>query len=258
MLEPLILYLYIALSIYVGSSDYIEPIDLKRLLRIWLNRIDTKPVTCRTGPKVPFAVTRHICPHGNFNGMKIVTSFKCIFELIVPKLSVNVGNHNSQDCHKNRSPSPVWNFGFTAPQYSDKSWSNLPLKCHIFPNSFSLATHTEDSVLSARSSDSCYSGFVWNQFPRVGIDNINQSRHHCTSVFASLVLCHNPRYQVYRITNTCLEPRSNRSQHKSNEAQVHSKSSGIQWLLYDVITTLVNRVFMLRRKKKNRSQQYLL
>ena len=63
VLEPLILYLYIALSIYVGSSlvsYYIEPLGLKRLLRLWLNRIDTKPVTCRKGPKVPFAVTRHI------------------------------------------------------------------------------------------------------------------------------------------------------------------------------------------------------
>ena len=37
---------------------------MKRLLRLWLNRIDTKPVTCSKSPKVPFAVTRHIfsCP----------------------------------------------------------------------------------------------------------------------------------------------------------------------------------------------------
>ena len=36
-----------------------------------------------------------------FNGMKIVTVFKCIFEETVPKLSVNFGNHISQDSHKN-------------------------------------------------------------------------------------------------------------------------------------------------------------
>ena len=32
-----------------------------------------------------------------------------------------------------------------------------------------LVTHTEDTVLPARSSDSCSRGFVWNQLPRVGI-----------------------------------------------------------------------------------------
>ena len=39
---------------------------------------------------------------------------------------------------------------------------------------------------------------------------------------------------------TCLEPRSNRSQHKTNGALVHSSSSLIQLLLYDVITSLAN------------------
>ena len=39
--------------------------------------------------------------------MKIITNFKCIFEEIVPKLSVNFGNHNLQDSHKNQYPSPV-------------------------------------------------------------------------------------------------------------------------------------------------------
>ena len=66
-----------------------------------------------------------------FNGIKIVTAFKYIFEETMPKLSVNFENHVSQDSHKNQYPGPVCNFGFTAPQYSDKYWSNLPLKCHI-------------------------------------------------------------------------------------------------------------------------------
>ena len=47
------------------------------------------------------------------NKIEIVTAFKCIFEEAVPKLLVNFGNHNSRDSHNNRSPSPVWNFGFT-------------------------------------------------------------------------------------------------------------------------------------------------
>ena len=38
----------------------------------------------------------------------------------------------------------------------------------------------------------------------------------------------------------CLEPRLNRPQHKTNGALVHSNSSMIQLLLYDVITTLAN------------------
>ena len=51
-----------------------------------------------------------------FNGTKIVTAFKCIFEEIIPKLSVNFGNHISQDSHKKKYRGPVCNFGFTEPQ----------------------------------------------------------------------------------------------------------------------------------------------
>ena len=43
-----------------------------------------------------------------------------MFEETVPKLSVNFGNRNSQDTHKNQYPGPVLNFGLTKPQYSDK------------------------------------------------------------------------------------------------------------------------------------------
>ena len=67
-LEPLILYVYIALSTGVGSqlTSDIEPPDLKRLLHAYdwmvLNTY-TQPVTRSKSPtcKVPFAVTRHIC-----------------------------------------------------------------------------------------------------------------------------------------------------------------------------------------------------
>ena len=55
-----------------------------------------------------------------------------LVEETVQKLSVNIGNYITQDSHKNQYPGPVCNFGSTAPQYSDKCWSNLPLKCRIF------------------------------------------------------------------------------------------------------------------------------
>ena len=105
--------------------------------------------------------TRHFSPRYS-NGIKVGTAFKRIFEEIVSKLSVNFGNRNSQDSHKNWYPNPVLNFGFTEPKYSDKCCSNLPLKCHIFTIG---NTHSR----SARSPDLCFSGFVWNQLPRVGI-----------------------------------------------------------------------------------------
>ena len=101
----------------------------------------------------------------HFNGIKIVTAFKCIFEETMPKLSVDFGNHISQDSYKNQYPSPVCNFSFTAPQYGDKCWSNLPPKCHIF-----LIGNTQVTVSPARSSDSCSDRFVWNQLPRVAVE----------------------------------------------------------------------------------------
>ena len=68
---------------------------------------------------VPTKLFGDFVPHF-FSGMKIVTAFKCIFEETKPKLSVNFGNLNSQDFHKNQYPSPICNFGFTEPQYSEK------------------------------------------------------------------------------------------------------------------------------------------
>ena len=68
--------------------------------------------------------TYHFSPR-YFNGIKIVTALKCIFEETMPKLSVNFGNHISQDSHKNQYPGPVCNFGSAAPQYGDECWSNL-------------------------------------------------------------------------------------------------------------------------------------
>ena len=77
--------------------------------------------------------TYHFSPR-YFDGIKIVTAFKYIFKETMPKLSVNFGNHVSQDSHRNKYPGSGCNFGFTVPlsQYSDNWWSNLLLKCHIF------------------------------------------------------------------------------------------------------------------------------
>ena len=101
--------------------------------------------------------TYHFSPR-YFNGIKMVTYFKCIFEEIMPKLSVNFVNHISLDSHKNQYPFPVCNFGFTVSQYSDKCWLDLPLLCRIFL----FWKHTEITRSPARSSDSCSGWFVWN------------------------------------------------------------------------------------------------
>ena len=53
------------------------------------------------------------------SGIKNETTFKRELEKAVPKLSVNSGNCNSLDSHKNQYPEPVLNFGFTKPQNSD-------------------------------------------------------------------------------------------------------------------------------------------
>ena len=56
------------------------------------------------------------------------------FWRMMPKFSVNLEIIS----HKNQYPIPICNFGFNEPQYSDKCWSNLLLKCHIF---FTCNTH---------------------------------------------------------------------------------------------------------------------
>ena len=109
--------------------------------------------------------TRHFSPCC-FNGIKIGTAFKCIFEETVPKLSVNGGNRNSQDSHKNQYPGLRLSWISVLRNHNTVNvdqiyrWSAISLP---------LVTHTEGTVLPARSFDSCSSGFVWNQLPRVGI-----------------------------------------------------------------------------------------
>ena len=96
--------------------------------------------------------TYHFSPR-YFNGIKIATAFKYIFKDTMPKLSVNFGNHISQDSHKNQYPGPICNFGFTASLYGDKCWSNLPLQCRIFRIDNTLRSEVTGSPV--RSSDSC-------------------------------------------------------------------------------------------------------
>ena len=87
-------------------------------------------------------------------------TLKCIFEETMPKLSVNFGNHISQDSHKNQYPGTICNFGFTELQYSNISWSDfdsgMPYLSFLIGN-----THRSN----ARSSDSRSGWFVWNQLP---------------------------------------------------------------------------------------------
>ena len=59
-------------------------------------------------------------------------------------------------------------------------------------------------------------------------------------VFASEVICHYPPLPSTGSHFTCFEAQSNQSQHKTNGVLVHSNSSVIQLLLYDIITLLAN------------------
>ena len=124
--------------------------------------------------------TYHFSPR-YFNGIKIVTAFKCTFEETMSKLSVNFGNHISQDSHKNQYPCPVCNFGFTASHYSENCWSNLPLKCRIF-----LIGNTQRKycitcaiirfmfwLVCLEPATTCW---YWS---------IIKWRHHCTSIWGS-------------------------------------------------------------------------
>ena len=91
------------------------------------------------------------------------------------KKSVNLDI--SQDSHKNQYPSPICNFGSFEPQYSDKCWSNLLLKCH----NFSLVTHTVVAVLPAWSSDSSVWLVCVEPVTMCWCDSIIKWHHHFTS-----------------------------------------------------------------------------
>ena len=86
----------------------------------------------------------------------------------VLKLSVNFGNHISQD-----SQEPICNFGFTDSQYSATCWSNLPLKCCIF-----LMGNTRRS-----NSITWSSWFCMGPVTTCWYDSIIKWRHRWTSVY---------------------------------------------------------------------------
>ena len=110
----------------------------------------------------------------------------------MPKLTVNFGNPISKDSHKNQYPNPICNFGFTAPQYSDKCWLNLP-KCLIF---LIGNTHRSFSITCA---------ITWLMLRLVCLEPVTTCRcgsilnwcHHCTSIVwwrkSSKLLCNSQR-----------------------------------------------------------------
>ena len=74
-----------------------------------------------------------------FNGIRIATAVKCIFEGTMPKLAVNFGNHISQlDSHKNQYPGPVCNFCLL----HHNTVTNGDQICRCSNLSLSLITHT--------------------------------------------------------------------------------------------------------------------
>ena len=79
-----------------------------------------------------------------FNGIKIVTAFKCYFKETMPKLSVNFGNHNSQ--HLTRTDLQARSGISVLRNHS--TVTNLDQNCRWSAICFPLVTHTEDTVLS--------------------------------------------------------------------------------------------------------------
>ena len=118
--------------------------------------------------------TYHFSPR-YFKGIRIETALKCsIFEETMPKLSVNFGNHYLTRL----SQETTCNFGLTAPQYSDKCWSNLPQKCRMF---LIGNTHWSYRITCA---------ITWFMVWLVCLEPVTMCwcrsiinwRHHCTSV----------------------------------------------------------------------------
>ena len=69
-------------------------------------------------------------------------------------------NRKSQDSHKNQYHSPVLGFGFQ----NHNTVAIVDQICRWSAISLPLVTHTEDTVLPARSSDSCSSGLVLTSY----------------------------------------------------------------------------------------------
>ena len=82
----------------------------------------------------------------------------------MPKLSVDFGDHISEDSHKNQYPSP----SVILVLLHHNTVTNVDQIYRCCDVSFSLVTHTQESP--ARSSDSCSGWFVWNRLPRVGFE----------------------------------------------------------------------------------------
>ena len=122
-----------------------------------------------------------IFPLCYFNGIKNFNCFQMYIWRTVPKLSVNFGNHNRKTLTRiDLQARP----GILVLQ-NHNTVTNVDQICRRSAISFPFIMHTEYTVLSARSSDSCSSGFVWNQSPSIGIDNIIKWHHHWTSVLST-------------------------------------------------------------------------
>ena len=95
------------------------------------------------------------------------TAFKYIFEETVPKLSLILEIVTHTNFTRTNIPALSW----ISVLRNHNTVTNVDQICRWSVIFLPLVTHTEDTVLPARSSDSCSSGFVWNQLLvlRVGI-----------------------------------------------------------------------------------------
>ena len=119
----------------------------------------------------------HFLPH--FNGIKFVTSSKCILEETGSKLVIKIEYVNFQDSHKYQYPAPVCFFFFFClhePPYSDICCSKLPLTFHMFhignTNTYLLCNDTIHALVVCLEPMS----MCWCR-------NIIKWHHHCTGIF---------------------------------------------------------------------------
>ena len=111
----------------------------------------------------------------SFNGIKIGTAFKYIFEEMCQNCQWILEIVTHKTLTRTNNPALSWILVLRN-HNTVTSWSYLLLKYHIL----TIVTHPEDTVLPAWSSDSC--GFCLEPATTCRYHNMITWHHHCTSV----------------------------------------------------------------------------
>ena len=105
------------------------------------------------------------------------TAFKCIVKETVPKWQYIFESVTYKTLTRTNMGRSVLNFGFTEPQKSNKCWSNLLRKCHIFTIG---KIHAEDQH---NHRIHALVGLFWTINPLRRYHYIVKWCHHCTSIW---------------------------------------------------------------------------